>query len=230
MGSKMRFEIKLPVFIIACFIFGQSLFAQGFFPDDESKPKSSFIEFKFGTMRPEDTEQGNLLGFSTGRRLDDRLYWGFEFNHFKSSFQKETTVAEFDSGGINFRDKQLELDFTTRIVSIFLQISYELRLDKKSPIYLRASGGGGLELIWNNENNFLNNVERTRFFNAFGWQLTGGIGIRISKSGIIFFDGLYNSAVATKKLEPQNGLPTFREIDISGVGFRVGVNVFGVGL
>ncbi len=226
----MRFELKLSICIIASFILGQSLFAQGFFPDDESKPKSSFIEFKFGTMRPEDTDQGNLLGFSTGRRLDDRLYWGFEFNHFKSSFQKETTVAEFDSGGINFRDKQLELDFTTRIVSMFLQISYELRLAPQSPVYLRASGGGGLELIWNNENNFLNNVERTRFFNAFGWQVTGGVGIRISKSGIIFFDGLYNSAVATKKLEPQNGLPTFREIDISGVGFRVGVNVFGVGL
>ncbi len=189
----------------------------------------SFTEFKFGSLRPEDTDAGLLLGVSTGRKLDDKLYWGIEVNYFNSSFRKETTIADSTGGGITFTQKEVELDFSTRLLMLFFQVSYELKVGPDSPLYYRASGSGGWEFIWNRENNFIEGVERTRFFNGLGWQITTGMGVRISRAGLLFVDVMYNNARARKSETPRQGLPTSSEIDLSGLGFRVGINVIGVG-
>ncbi|MCB0291150.1 MAG: outer membrane beta-barrel protein [Calditrichaeota bacterium] len=189
-----------------------------------------YAEFSIGSINPKDTGIGNVFGISTGRRLDDRLYWGINVNYFKTSYLKITTVADSGVGGINFSTKEVELDFTTRILSLHLLISYELKLGEDTPFYYRASAGAGGEFIWNNENNFLEDIDRTRFFNGFGWQLTTGLGLKISRAGVIFADILYHNATARKNRERnERGLPTFQEIDVSGFGARVGINIIGLG-
>lgn len=201
-----------------------------YLPQQLSAQGRPFTEFKIGTLDPRDAGAGTILGISSGRRIDDRLYWGIEANYFKTTFRQETTVAEFDSGGINFRDKQLEIDFSTRILALFFKIDYELKLDNKSPFYFRASGGIGGEFIWNNENNFLEDVERTRFFRGFGWQVSSGLGIKVSRTGIAFVDVFYNDARATRNRERnEQGLPTFQQIDVSGFGIKAGINILGLG-
>ena len=191
---------------------------------------ASFMEFKAGFLRPKDTASSNLLGLSIGRILDNRLYWGIEFNHLTSSYQQTTTIAEFDSGGISFADKKLELDFRTRIVTILLNLYYESSGYDLSSLFLRASIGGGIQLLWNEENNFVEGVDRTRTFNGYGWQATIGVGLPISDRGRIFVDLVYNYSVLSKKLNDiEAGLPTFREINLTGPGVRAGVNLLGLG-
>ncbi|RMI28092.1 MAG: hypothetical protein D6681_00030 [Calditrichaeota bacterium] len=189
-----------------------------------------FTEFKFGFLDPEDTGSGNLIGISTGRRIDNRLFWGLEVNYFRTVYQQVTTIADTILGGAGVKTKQLELKFTTTVIPIFLKLDYELKLGPRSPFYFRASGALGWELIWNNENNFLLDIERTRFFQGLGWQLTTGLGIRISDKGLLFVDAIYNNAVASRNRERNElGLPIFQEIDVSGFGFKAGINIVGLG-
>lgn len=219
----MKMNRSLLILLIAFFLMPlvEELQAQ------QSRP---FAEFKFGTRNPEDTGTGNFFGISTGRRLDDRLYWGIEFDYFKSSYLKETTIATDTTGGITVNTRVLELDFATRIASLQMQIYYELKLGKQSPFYYRASVGAGGEFIWNNENNFLQDIERTRFFSGFGWKAATGIALKVSRSGVIFWDIAYNNATARKNRERnEQGLPIFQEIDVSGFGFQVGINIIGLG-
>ena len=202
---------------------GQDVFAQ-------NRALNAYVEFKAGGLSPKDTGAGNIFGISMGRRIDERLYWGFEANYFRSSYTKSTVVAEFDSGGIQFRERQIELEFATRIISLFLKLDYELRLARKSPLYFRAGSGFGGEFIWNDENNFVEDIERRRFFNGFGWELSSGLGVRISSTSILFFDIFYNDAAGRRNNDRnENGLPIFQEIDVSGWGFKFGINIFGLG-
>ena len=166
-------------------------------------------------------EQRTGIGFG----VDDRLSWGLNFRYFQADFEKQEVIAEFDSAGINFEQIQVELRFETTILSAMLNLDYEAPFGRNSPFTLRASAGMGWEMIWNEENNFVSQISRSRFFNGFGWQLSGGLGVQISRSGILYVEGLYNDATATRTDPPVDGLPTFSRIDVSGVGILVGVKI-----
>ena len=188
-----------------------------------------YAEFKFGGYTPKDADFGNMFGITLGRKIDDRLYCAVEGNYYKSNYRKETRIADFDTAGISFDERQVELDFTTRIFMLFGKLDYELKLGQ-TPFYFRSSGGLGLEFIWNNENNFVNDTDRTRLFWGFGYKLSAGVGIKISRMGLLFIDGIYNDASATReRASNQDGLPVFQNIDVSGFGFLIGVNIINVG-
>ncbi|HQU73252.1 MAG TPA: hypothetical protein PLG66_13190, partial [Calditrichia bacterium] len=174
-----------------------------------------------------------ILGISFGRKLDDRLYMAGEFNYFKSSYRKQSTVADYVDtlGTIRFREVQTELEFNTRIFFVMGKLDYELRLSEQTPLFFRASGGLGFEFIWNDENNYLEDIERSRFFWGFGYKLSGGLGLKISRTGLLFIDGIYNNATASRNKERnEQGLPTAQVIDVSGFGFQVGVNLVGLNI
>jgi len=230
-------------FALVCVLFlafTQLGFSQDWLWDGKKNKKTSrkdlkpFTEFKFGGMNPEDTGSGNLFGITTGHQLDSRLFWAFEVNYFKTTFRKETTVATDSGGNDTFVDvKQLELEFNTIIVPVFFKIEYRLDLgdaDVEGPLYFRAGGGLGWNFIWNNENNFIEDIERRRFFNGLGWQMSAGLEVRISEYGYVFFDGFYNDADATRNGERnENGLPIWQSLDVSGYGFKVGLRIMGLG-
>ena len=218
---------RLFLAIIAGILLSQCLFAQTY----QSKRRTkAFTEFKFGRMNPVDTDTGNLYGISTGRRIDNRLFWGAEFNYFQSSFRQETTIADSVVGGIRFSEKKLELEFDTRIMMFMFILTYERPFSDQSPLYLRGAGGLGWELIWNNEDNFLEGFNRDRFFHGLGWQLSGGVGMVISNTGVLFFDIFYNNSFASRNQDrDEEGLPVWDQINISGLGIKVGVNILGLG-
>ena len=201
-------------------LFSQVMYAQRY-------KQRSFIEFKFGQLDPADASIGNLFGVATGRTIDDRLSWGIELDVYKSTFRRQTTVAEFDSAGITFREKRVELEFTTTIIPVYFLLNYELPLGgRTNPFRFRASGGIGWEFIWNHENNFKLDIERKRFFNGLGWHLSTGMGLKISQAGVLFFDVVYNDATVTRNQDRnQQGLPIFQVMDVSGFGFLFGINI-----
>ncbi|MEZ4765585.1 MAG: hypothetical protein R3C26_21095 [Calditrichia bacterium] len=137
-------------------------------------------------------------------------------------------------GSISFTDKQLELD-CTRIMSILLQLSFESKLDAASTVFMRAFAGKGAApkrvCKWSGITKIIRDqIERTRFFSGLGWQLTAGLQIT-SRTGMVFVDAIYNHALLSKSQgESDLGLPTFREIDLSGFGLRAGINLIGIGM
>jgi hypothetical protein len=182
--------------------------------------RGSVTEFKVGQLDPKDVDTGTLVGLSIGNSIDEHLYWGFEGNYFWSSFAQTTTVADTIS------TKELELDFSTTFLSLFVNFTYEYRFGR-SKWYYRASAGGGWEFMWSRERNFIEDKSRRRRFNSPAYQLTTGLGLRISNNGIFFADLIYNYAVGKTDQTPnETGLPTFEQIDVSGFGFRAGLNIY----
>ncbi len=187
----------------------------------------NFMEFKIGELDPEDTDSGNIFGIAIGTGIDDRLYGGFEMNYFRTNYTQSTEVVDSVSGGSVVSTERVQLDYTTTYIALFGSLYYELRLGTNSPFYYRASASVGWEFIWNKEQNFQAGVSRTRNFNAPGFKLSTGIGIRISSTGILFGDILYNGVTAKNSTgTTEEGLPVFQKINLSGLGFWVGINLY----
>ncbi len=194
--------------------------------------KAPFTEIKAGYQDPSDAEAGYILGINTGRMIDESLSWSFELSYFRKGYQKKLELGDIQQppGGINPQQLQLEYEYRTTIVPVFVKLNLETRLSRNSPFYGRASGGLGWEMVWNNEHNYISQSESTRFYHGFGWQGAAGIGLRVSSSANIFIDGLYNgSKVKRNQTTNEEGLPTWEELDISGFGVRVGVSIVGFG-
>lgn len=202
----------------------------GFLGGSDDPDERYFIEFKFGKLDPEDTGSGSIYGISVGQRIDSHLWYGAEVDYFNSTYRVETVVADSVVGGIRFRELQRELEFDTRILKLLGQISYTRRFrdtrNYKSPFMYRASGALGWEMIWNHEENFAQGISRQRFFHGLGWQLSTGLGLQVSERGIIFADLYYNNSTASRNQDrDEEGLPVWEQIDISGIGFKVGINI-----
>ncbi|MCB0287352.1 MAG: hypothetical protein KDE57_11895 [Calditrichaeota bacterium] len=221
---------KLTLLLVACL--GEMALAQSRIeilrnetrsPEMNSAP---YLELKAGGLTPKDVETGFLGGMSIGRNIDDRFFWGLEADVFKTNYRKETVIAEFvdPSNQISYNEIQVELDFSTTITSFYWQIYYETAVSN-NVLFLRGLSGIGWSFIWNKENNFVDDVKRTRFFNGFTWQASAGLGVRASKLGLVFVDLYYQNAKPRKSdNRVEENLPVFQEIDLTGFGIRVGVN------
>ncbi len=192
--------------------------------------KTPFTEFKVGYLDPRDTKAGYIFGINVGRMIDESLSWSFELNYFQKNYKKITDVAVSQNGLNRYSTKELRVELTSRIVPLFLKLNYEHSVRPGSPLYARASGGVGWEFVWNKENNYDTNQFKNRFFNGFGWQLSGGLGFEISSSANLFIDAFYNeSKVKRNKKTNSLGYPTWEELDISGLGVRLGISIVGFG-
>ncbi len=195
-----------------------------------SMARAPFTELKVGYFNPDAAKSGYLFGVNLGRMIDESLSWSFELNYFQKGYRKTATIAtEETQGGTQIQTKQLSLDFKTRIIPFLLKLNYEHPLGYRSPFYARASAGLGWEMVWNNENNYLENKETTRFFHGFGWQVAGGVGFEISSSANFFTDIFYNGSTVKRNKTVVNGLPTWEQLDISGIGIKIGVSIVGFG-
>ena len=190
-----------------------------------------FTEFKVGQYNPKDAKAGTIFGLNLGRMIDESISWSFELNYFQKSYDKNTVVyKETSPGGNTFTEVQTEVAYKTRIIPLFLKLNYEHPLAHRSPFYARASAGLGWELLWNKEDNYEEDYHKTRFFNGFGWTANAGVGFEISSSTNLFADLFYNgSTVKRNHTKNENGLPTWQEMDITGLGLRVGVSIVGFG-
>ncbi|GAB4363250.1 MAG: hypothetical protein Kow0042_00910 [Calditrichia bacterium] len=191
--------------------------------------RAPFTEFKVGYLDPEKVKAGYIFGVNLGRMIDESLSWSFDFNYFQKTYKRTATIYGETSGNITPEIKQLELEFTTRIIPILAKLNYEHPLGYKSPFYVRASAGLGWELLWNSEDNYVENVHKTRFYHGFGWQASAGVGFEISSSANFFVDAFYNGSTVKRNKKKVEGLPTWEELDISGIGFRIGVSIVGFG-
>ncbi len=193
--------------------------------------RAPYTEIKVGYMEPKAAEPGYLFGLNMGRMIDESLSWSFEANYFQRSYRKETTIYRSGTqGGITPETKQLELDFVTRIIPVFMKLNYEHPLGGRGPFYIRASGAIGWEMVWNNEKNYLEGYEQNRFYHGFGWQVSAGLGFEISSSANFFVDAFYNDSRAKRnQTTSEAGLPTWEELNISGFGIKAGVSIVGFG-
>ena len=184
-----------------------------------------FSELKVGSLAPADVDRGLYIGLSTGALFDANLGYQFELGYFNKSYRLQTKV---------YNEVTKETDITTKIEesTTYLPLLFKINFVKElgTTFLFKGDVGIGYGLLWVNEENFVEKESSSRFFSGFLWQLGADIGLQISSTGSIYAGLFYNGGALSGETQEINGLPSYSEKDMSGLGFRLTVRIDGLGL
>jgi len=188
--------------------------------------QQKFTEFHAGALFPTDAKTGFIGGLSFGRMLDENIGWGAEVDVYRRTYTKEEEVAQ-NTGQVNETVVVTEIENATTMIPVLFKIAY---LTQAGPGFdLRISVAGGYEFMWNSENNYLINKEKSRFYSGWTWQVGAGISLPISRTADFFGELNYHGGSPSRDEKRIDGLPVRTEVDMSGMMLRLGLRLYTFG-
>jgi hypothetical protein len=114
------------------------------------------------------------------------------------------------------------------MVPVYFQLHYVGGLSQA--LQLRISAGVGYAFLWNNFTNYETEEDKTQFFHGFAWNVAAGVSHPLSRASDVFGEIVYYSGKPSRDAgETEIGLPVRSEIDMSGIGLRFGIRIYGFG-
>lgn len=208
-----RISIILILFLIAA----TTLFAQ-----------TKFTELKVGLLNPSNAQTGFLGSLAVGRAVDENIGLGFSLDVYRRSYTKNEEVSETQVGNVITKTERTDLDQSTTLIPLFFQLTYQGPV--MPMLNVRVTGGLGYELLWNSYTNYKTKEDDTQFFSGFGWHLDAGVSYPLSRKSDIFAELLYHGGTPSRDQgKTDEGAPIHSEIDMGGLGFRIGMRIYNLG-
>jgi len=187
-----------------------------------------FAEFQVGLLMPADAKTGFIGGLSFGRMVDESVGWAIEVDYYHKSYTQETKVPQTPQGQVDPVLVTTEIDNSTTLLPLYLKLV--LNTQVAPSLDLRLTGGAGYEFMWNNETNYKEDKDETRFFSGFTWQVGAGLSLPISRASDLYAEVNYHSGSPSKdEGETVEGLPVRTEVDMTGFLVRVGIRLYNFG-
>jgi len=170
---------------------------------------------------PDYADSWFTFGGSVGTMIDESIVIGIGTDIYYKYYTKDTEVAT-DKDGTTI--VTTEVEYNTVIVPLMAELMVNLPALWKGSIF--AHGGIGYEIMWNKEQNYAQDVTDRRLYGGFAWQLGAGVSLRLGRSSALFAEGYYHHAKVRRKLKDVVVyLPVFEQVNLSGVGVRVGLSI-----
>ena len=183
------------------------------------------LEIRGGYLNPKDTDAGLILGGSYGISIDERVDLSLGIDYFRKNYTKETEVADTSFvSGVQERTVVRELEYNTSLLPISANVN--IRMPFQPPLYWYFGGSISYQFLFNEENNYEKGISEKRTYKGWGWMLRAGIEYTIGSRSSIIAEAIYNIGKVKRDTDQvQEGLPIWDEVDVSGLGFRVGLRL-----
>lgn len=211
----MRGKIWLcVVVVIAIFFSSDVVFARN----------GSVLSVSAGYMNPKDVKDGLIVGAGLGIALDESVDLGLAVDFFHKNYTEESEVSQTDAQGMSSSLYVTEVEYSRTILPVMLTVNVKIPTSRYFGYFIR--GGLGYQFLFSKEKNYKLNKEDKRNFNGLGWQFAGGVFYHIGSRSTLIANAFYNSCEVNRDVkESHEGLPVMERVDLSGLGFRVGVSV-----
>ena len=178
-----------------------------------------------GSFNPKATDSGFMLGIGQSRIFDERVEFGMSIDFFSNKYTDEKTVGEDPlPGGTIQTTKQVSLETSTLYIPLMANLTVKMPIEFPIIPFVGVSLGYGM--VWDKYTNYEDDVEDTKFFGGMGWRLSAGglypLGSRSAITGELYLNG----GKPSRSEEIEDGLPTWQEVDMSGLGFRFGIKLY----
>jgi hypothetical protein len=203
---------------VAFFAFVLIMAASSAFADKESA-----YTLRVSYYEPESAEAGFTFGGSAGAVFDDIVTLGFGTDIYFRNFTKDTKVADEeylngDESAIYVR----EIQYTTLIVPLMAELTVRIPIAWKLSAF--GHGGLGFEFMWAKEENFDTGSTDNRWYGGFAWMGGAGLSLKLGTDTSLYAEGFYkHSKVKRNRDDLTVDMPVFEEVDLSGLGVRLGV-------
>lgn len=178
-----------------------------------------------GYRNPKGARAGFSVGAYYGFAADEAVDLTVGFDYFRKSYSEITEVARenFPSGVEEVTVRKV-LDYRTTILPVYGAVTIRMPIDYTMSVYLR--GGVGYSFLFNHERNYEDNVEAKRTYRGMSWRFGFGIMSRLAGRSLVEIGVVYHSAeVEREKHESPKGLPVWKSVDLSGIGFVAGLRI-----
>ena len=191
--------------------------------------QGKMTEFNAGLLAPTDAEGGFYGGLNLGRMVDENIGVSLGVHVYYSSYTKKEKVGEKIDNLIKASDEALRFDQSATLIPLFFQLHYTGPITQS--LDLKVTAGVGYELLWNSITNFETKKEGTDFYSGFGWNVGAGVSLPISRASDFYGEVFYHGGSPSRDAgKTEEGLPVRSEIDMSGLGVRIGLRLYTFGL
>lgn len=189
--------------------------------------QTKYTEFKVGLLAPSDAKTGFYGGIQLSRAIDQNLGIGIQFDVYRKSFNKEEKIDSTTAPPLPTTTIQRTFEQNTWLFPIFFNFQFLGEITRE--INFKVTAGLGYEFLWANYNDFEKNQEKDYFFHGFAWHVDLGASYPLSRASDLFGEVTYHSSKPSKEEKEINGFPTRTEVNMSGLGFRIGLRVYNFG-
>jgi outer membrane protein W len=182
------------------------------------------LEFMVGNLNPNQTPAGIIWDAKYGIAVDESVDILIGVSYFHKGYTKKTTVNQQSTeSDIDFTTKQVEMEFSTNLFPVSVNATVHLPMSHPFGVYFGA--GLSWQFLFNKENNYVDDVSETRKFNGGGWVARAGAEMKLGTRSSMMGEVHYNACKVKGNKEKKQGLPTWDEVDVTGLGFKVGLRM-----
>ena len=210
---------------------GKSLFGPGIFvaftlilaASSAFAGKKDAYTLRVSYYEPESAVAGFTFGGSAGAVFDDIVTLGVGTDVYYRNFTKDSKVAEQDYiNGDTSAFYVREIQYTTLIFPVMAELSIRIPIVRKLSAF--GHGGLGFEIMWAKEQNYDTGVSDSRWYAGFAWMGGAGLSYKLGNDTALYAEGFYkHSKVKRNRDDLTVDMPVFEEVDLSGLGVRMGV-------
>ena len=184
--------------------------------------------FQIGSFNPKATDAGLILCFGTAKMVDERVELGVSLDMFtKRSVNEEEVGSGEVTGGV--QQDTIITNFESTVYMFPLMAYTCINFPVEFPVTPYITGAIGYTFLWSSYDNYIENKSETNYFGGFCYRFgVGGLYPLGARSAFVA-ELFYNSSKPSHKEDVQEGMPTRTEVDMSGMGFRIGLKFGGVG-
>lgn len=181
---------------------------------------------KLGFQTPQATETGFLIGFETGRRIDEKLDVGFSLDWFQKEFEDKDYRNDLE-GSIEGLDEDVYKKASeTTIYSFPIMGNVTFKFPLENKITINAHGGLGAEMLIADYNKYDEDnseiEEETEVAFGFNWRIALGASYELGSNSDIMAELGYHSS--TPSFDDEDNFT--HEYDMSGIIGRVGIRFY----
>lgn len=181
------------------------------------------LEFEIGRLSPGDVDGGMIYSGKYGIVVDERVDISLGLSYFNSTTTETATLAKGSEAGATVETKTLEYEQTTALLPISANAT--VRFPIQPPLNLFAGAGFSYQFAFNKFKNYEEKVEEKLNLRGTGWIFRGGVEYNLGSKSSLLLEMFYNLAKLKKNENDDEWQPTWKEQDLSGVGFRAGLKL-----
>ena len=182
----------------------------------------SSTTLKAGYFKPKGIDKsGFIFGGNYAWVVDEAVDIGIAVDYFRKSFTEQTSFQVEGEQVV-----QTDSIYSTNILPIYGIINVKFPAGTYLDYFI--SGGLGYEFLFRKEINYLENGDenkKTKSYGGFKWLVSAGIMYRVGSRSSFLAEVFYDGAKVSRDRKVANKPPQRYEVDLSGIGFRVGVRM-----
>ena len=194
------------------------------FPTIVWAQSGSVLAINAGYLNPKDAKGGMLVGLMLGTSVDEAVDIGVGVDFYYKTYSEESRVQGPTQAGGTSEFITTTVDYSRTIIPLNVSINVKLPTSQYFGYNLR--GSVGYQFLLSREKNYELDVDKTRKFGGIGWQAAAGLFYHVGTRSTLLADVFFNSCEVSRSLgKTTEGLPVTERVDLSGLGFRVGISL-----